>query len=68
MTNQENFKKDTEELFDLLQKYKENYDFMRGSRILQTPAELLEAQLRIALVIVRTDEENAQQSRKDSMC
>lgn len=68
MTNQENFKKDTEELFDLLKKYTRKYDFMGGRRMLQTPADLLEAQLRIALEIVRTDDENAKQSRKDCMC
>lgn len=68
MTNQENFKKDTEELFVLLNKYKRKYDFMGGSVMLQTPADLLEAQLRIALQIVRTDDENKAQNRADCLC
>ncbi len=62
MTNQENFKKDTTELFNLIRKYKNNYDFMGNG------LDDAEGHLRTALEIVRTDEENTKQRQVDCYC
>lgn len=68
MTNQEQFKKDTKELHDLLKDYKRHYNFMGGSRVLQSPLDLTIASLRNALAIVYTDEEERNQKQVDDRC
>ena len=68
MTNNAEFKKDSEELFNKLLEYKRNYHFMSGGRLNTTGVDELERQLRMVLEIVRTDEENDRQYQRDSYC
>ncbi len=67
MTNQENFKKDTENLFNSILTYKSRYRFVSNGKNPKA-LDLFERELRTMLEIVRTDEENTQQYRSDSMC
>lgn len=67
MTNQEQFKKDTKELYDKLSEYLQNYsDVEPNGRF--TPGGLIQAKytLRGFLYIANTDEEDKLQEREDS--
>lgn len=68
MTNNEEFKKDIEELFSKVTKVKRKYSFMSGGRITQKGVDILEDELRLLLTVLRTDEENEQQRKYDSYC
>lgn len=70
MTDNTTFKENTEKLFSALREYKKNYSFMsstgRGPK--DSPIDLLDAQLRTHLEVLRTDEENQNQRKRDSYC
>lgn len=68
MTDNEQFRADTEELFNKLKTYKKKHSFMSGGRMNQKGADILEDELRLVLTILRTDEENAKQRQWDSYC
>lgn len=69
MTNQEQFKKDTKELYDKLTQYLYDYsDVEQNGRFSSGGLIQAKATLRGFLYIVNTDEEEKQQRRTDSMC
>lgn len=67
MTDNKNFKEETTKLHDSLKAYKSKYRFVSGGKVAPTPIDLAVNQLRSFLEIVRTDDENAQQEKKDGM-
>jgi hypothetical protein len=68
MTDNEQFRADTEELFNKLTDYKKRHSFMRGGKMDPKGVDILESELRLVLTILRTDEENAKQRQWDSYC
>jgi hypothetical protein len=66
MTNNENFKKEGSELLEMLVKFRRKYIY--HSPIHTCPAKAFEGLLRAMLMVARTDEENQQQNKVDSMC
>lgn len=66
MTNQTQFKEDTESLFKMVHFYKSRYRFMSDGKN-PKPLDVLEKELRLVLQIVRTDEENSAQTKRDGM-
>lgn len=68
MTNNEKFKADTEELLTKITTYKKRYSFMSGGRMNQKGVDILVDELKVLLTVLRTDEENADQQRRDSYC
>lgn len=66
MTDNTNFKKEGAELLDRLVDFRRRY--MRHSIATSCPAKAFEGILRAMLSIARTDEENTQQDKEDSMC
>ena len=68
MTDNDQFRADTEELFTKLKNYKKRHSFMSGGKINQKGVDILEDELRLVLTILRTDEQNADQRKWDSYC
>lgn len=66
MTNNEKFKTDASELLDKIIKFKRNYGIFSSRN--GAALDLFERELRLTLTIARSDEENKNQSNKDSFC
>lgn len=67
MTDNTKFKEDAGKLLSLLLSFKRNY-ITYNKHIKETGADIFENDLRMMLTIARSDEENQQQSKQDSMC
>lgn len=65
MTDNLELKKDTEALLDALEIYKRKY---RHFATKESPIFPLDRELRLILMVVRTDEENKRQMERDSYC
>jgi hypothetical protein len=68
MTDNTKLKIDTEKLLDLVISFRRQYLSHFQSRRTSDGGELFERDLRLILWMLRTDEENAQQQRRDNMC
>jgi hypothetical protein len=66
MTDNTNFKKEGGELLEKLIDFRKRY--IKHSPLHSCPAKAFEGILRAMLSIARTDEENRQQDKIDSMC
>ena len=66
MTNNEEIKKDAVELLDRILKFKSKYKNLTGKH--GSPIVELERELRLILMVARTDEENSLQSKSDCYC
>lgn len=67
MTDNEQFKNDAEELFSKITSFKKKYGFMSSGKN-PKPIDMLESDLRVILKILRTDEENQNQNKRDTWC
>lgn len=68
MTNQEQFKKDTEELYNQIKKYRRKYSQLEnGGKFNRPTLKVAEDHLRTFLEIVWTDEESRAEYRRDGM-
>ena len=68
MTNNDNLKKDATELLNKVIDFKRSYNFISGGPKAPAAIDAFERELRLVLKVVRTDEENNQQSQTDSYC
>lgn len=68
MTNQTQFKQDTQELYDKLTQYLREYDVEQNGRFSTGGLIQAKSTLRTFLYICNSDEEDKQQKRSDSMC
>ena len=66
MSNNEEIKKDAGELLDRILKFKSKYNNLNGKH--GSPIGEFERELRLILMVARTDEENQQQSKQDCFC
>lgn len=68
MTNQEQFKKDTEALYKQIKKYRRQYSQLENNgKFMKSSLRAAQDELRIFLEIVWTDEESGAEYQRDGM-
>lgn len=68
MTDNLGFKKEAAELLQKLIDFQRKYQYGNKRHAPTSPASMFESELRQMLMIARTDEENKEQKRIDSLC
>lgn len=69
MTDNKKFKEEAGELLDRIIQFRRNYLAGKVNEpFMSAPNVLFEAQLRMMLLVARTDQENETQNRIDSQC